>query len=69
VVGTVLERANHFCTQPMVVWAYDQVPRQLGAGGALTVLRFAPLARFRPVLGYNACLERVPGSWLEKCRL
>jgi hypothetical protein len=38
------------------------MPRRLGAGGALTVLRFAPLARLRPVPGYNARLERVPGS-------
>jgi hypothetical protein len=53
-VGTVLKRANDFCAQPMVAWAYDQMPRRLGAGGALTVLRFAPLARLRPVPGYNA---------------
>jgi hypothetical protein len=28
--------------------------RRLGAGGALTVLQFAPLARLRPVPGLNA---------------
>jgi hypothetical protein len=27
--------------------------RRLGAGGALTVLRFAPLARLHPVPGFN----------------
>jgi hypothetical protein len=40
--------------------------RRLGAGGALTVLRFAPLARLHPVPGYNARLERVPGSDVHK---
>jgi hypothetical protein len=28
--------------------------RRLGAGAPLTVLRFAPLARLRPVLGFHA---------------
>jgi hypothetical protein len=31
---------------------YAQVPRLLGAGVPLTVLRFAPLARLHPVLGF-----------------
>jgi hypothetical protein len=31
---------------------YAQVPRRLGAGGALTVLRFAPLVRLHPVPGF-----------------
>jgi hypothetical protein len=33
---------------------HAQVPRRLGAGAPLTVLRFAPLARLRPVLGFCA---------------
>ena len=45
------------------------MPRRLGAGGALTVLRFAPLARLRPVLDYNACLERVPGSCVQRVQI
>jgi hypothetical protein len=32
---------------------YARGARRLGAGGALTVLQFAPLARLRPVLGFN----------------
>jgi hypothetical protein len=38
------------------------VPRPLGVGGALTILRFAPLVWLHPVPGYNAHWERVPGS-------
>jgi hypothetical protein len=33
---------------------YAQVPRRLGAGVPLTVLRFASLAQLRPVLGFYA---------------
>jgi hypothetical protein len=33
---------------------YAQVLRRLGAGAPLTVLRFAPLARLCPVLGFHA---------------
>jgi hypothetical protein len=33
--------------------------RRLGAGAPLTVLRFAPLARLHPVLGFHATLLRV----------
>jgi hypothetical protein len=62
-VGTVLQRANDFCAQPMVVWAYDQMPRRLGAGGALIVLRL------RSVLGYNVRLERVPGICVQRVQI
>ena len=65
----VTQRSNDLCAQSMVMWPYDPVPRRLGAGGALTVLWFAPLALLRPVLGFNARLERVLGSWFGKCRL
>jgi hypothetical protein len=40
---------------------HAQGPRRLGAGGALTVLRFAPLARLRPVLGFCALKACEPG--------
>jgi hypothetical protein len=52
------------------MWPYDPVPRRLGAGGALTVLRFAPLARLRPMLGYNARLSvfQVHGWKSTDCR-
>jgi hypothetical protein len=43
--------------------------RRLGAGGALIVLRFAPLARLRPVLGYNTFWEHVLGSCTQRCVL
>jgi hypothetical protein len=58
-----------FAPSLLVTWCICPRPRWLGAGGALTVLRFAPLAQLRPVLGYNARLERVPGSCVERCRL
>jgi hypothetical protein len=38
-------------------WSHDpyaQVPRQLGAGVPLIILRFAPLAWLHPVLGFHA---------------
>jgi hypothetical protein len=38
---------------------YAQVSRQLGDGAPLTVLRFAPLARLRPVLVFTPYNERV----------
>jgi hypothetical protein len=57
------------CAQPLVLWPYARVPRRLGAGGALTILRFAPLARLRPVPGYNTFRERVPGSCTQRCVL
>jgi hypothetical protein len=52
------------------MWPYDPRPRRLGAGGALTDLRFAPLARLRPVLGYNARLSvfQVHGWKSADCR-
>jgi hypothetical protein len=52
------------------MWPYDPRPRRLGAGGALTVLRFAPLVRLRPVLGYNARLGvfQVHGWKSADCR-
>jgi hypothetical protein len=40
---TVGQRLNHFCPAFGHMLPYAQVPRRLGAGGALTVLRFAPL--------------------------
>jgi hypothetical protein len=43
----------HFPTRE-VTWPYAQVPRRLGAGGALTILRFAPLARLHLVLVFYA---------------
>jgi hypothetical protein len=48
------KRFNHHFAQRKVTWPYARVPRRLGAGGALTVLRFAPLARLRPVPGFYA---------------
>jgi hypothetical protein len=32
-----------FYAQPLVLWPCGPVPRWLGAGGALTVLRFGPV--------------------------
>ena len=65
----VTQRSNDLCAQSMVIWPYDPVPRRLGAGGALTVLRFALLARLRPVLGFNARLECVLSSWVWKVQI
>jgi hypothetical protein len=51
-VGTVLKRANDFCAQPMVAWAYD--PNAEAVGGwrrpnrptVCTVARLRTGARF-----------------------
>jgi hypothetical protein len=48
------KRFNHHFAQRKVTWPYARVPRRLGAGGTLTILRFAPLARLRPVPGFYA---------------
>jgi hypothetical protein len=53
-VDTVSNGLTTFFPTREVVCPYAQVPRQLGARGALTVLRFAPLARLHPVLGFYA---------------
>jgi hypothetical protein len=64
------EQLNHFLPKRAVMWPYDPRPRRLGAGGALTDLRFAPLARLRPVLGYNVRLSvfQVHGWKSADCR-
>jgi hypothetical protein len=46
-----------------------QVPRRLGAGGALTVLQFAPLARLCPVLGFYALNGVCAGFTRQGCIL
>jgi hypothetical protein len=45
---------NHLLPCARSYEPYAQVPRRLGAGAPLTVLRFALLARLRPVLGFHA---------------
>jgi hypothetical protein len=68
--ASYVARVNHLFAQPEVLCHHvPRVPRRLGAGGALTVLRFAPLARNRSVPGYNAHWERVPGSCTQRCDL
>ena len=63
------KRLNHFYAQPLVTCAICPRARRLGAGGTLTVLRFAPLARLRPVPGFNAHWELVLGSCTQVCVL
>jgi hypothetical protein len=57
-----LEWFNELTTHLPILWSYApyaQVPRRLGAGVPLTMLRFAPLARLRQVLGFLHLNERV----------
>jgi hypothetical protein len=54
VVTTVFVTVKHFCHSPRSYATMCPVLRRLGAGGALTVLRFAPLARLCPVPGFYA---------------
>jgi hypothetical protein len=44
-VDTVSNGLTTFLPTHEVVWPYTQVSRRLGDGGALTVLRFSPLAQ------------------------
>jgi hypothetical protein len=39
----VIQRLTTFSPSPRSHGPYDQMPRRLGAGGALTVLRFVPV--------------------------
>ena len=68
-VDTVFITVWLFSFGPRFNEPYARVSRWLGAGGTLTVLWFAPLARLRPVPGYNAHWERVPGSCTQRCVL
>jgi len=69
-VVEVLKQFNHFCAQPEDVWACDLVPRRLGAGGALTVLRFGPVRGCVRVLVFPLKWACVPGLENKgaKCR-
>jgi hypothetical protein len=60
---------NHFFAAPLVPWPHDPVPRRLGAGGALTVLRFGPVRGCVRVLVFTPLKSVCARFEAQGCRL